>query len=275
MTTSTQINETSLNDMTGPQLVALYNDITHSDIKKFTDKKTAIARIIKAQNELAQKTTSLSHEKKHSSHESVIHTLIDDGGVITPKTQNDVETIDSIEENVITEQQALHDIEEQNKQNVEENSTTNVLVELKDDLSEKVQPKKRGRKPNVNGVPVPKQEKKPRGVSKEMRLVHLFTSNPGKPIPLDFAKMVCEGLSNIEDVQFIKTSSFNCILAYIRSGISGFGMRIEKEGKNLVYVPQRNTQNWHTRRGHIKGLLDIVHNAIESGTYTPYELPTV
>ncbi len=274
MTTSTQINETSLNDMTGSQLVALYNDMTNSDIKKFTDKKTAIGRIIKAQNELMQKT-DLTH-----------HTLIDDVGVITPKTQNVVETVDSIEETLITETQTsshghetynqqtqtLQNVEEQN---IEENSTTNVLAEEKHDSSEKVQPKKRGRKPNVNGVPVPKQEKKPRGVSKEMRLVHLFTSNPGKPIPLDFAKMVCEGLPNIEDVQFIKTSSFNCILAYIRSAISGFGMRIEKEGKNLVYVPQRNTQNWHTRRGHIKGLLDIVHDAIESGNYTPYELPTV
>ena len=150
-----------------------------------------------------------------------------------------------------------------------------VTVEVVEEVQPVVEAKKRGRKPLVDGVAAPKKDKKVRGVSKEMRLVHLFTSNPGKEISLPFAKMVFEGVASIEECEAIKTSSFNCVLAYIRNSITGFGMRINKEGKNLIYIPQRNTANWTHRKNHIRGLLDIVQNAIDSGTYTPYELPTV
>jgi hypothetical protein len=252
MTTSTSaissaITEAVLNEMTGAQLVQKYNELSQTQVKKFTDKKTAIARIMKVVGEqinteivLPAETvcTTVSHHSETTTTTQQVAEL-----AITPETPS---LLDDVVADVVTFEE----------------------------VQPVVEAKKRGRKPAVDGVAVPKKAKKVRGISKEMRLVHLFTSNPGKEISLPFAKMVFEGVATIEESEAIKTSSFNCVLAYIRNSITGFGMRINKEGKNLVYVPQRNTINWTHRKAHIKGLLDIVQNAVDSGTYTPYELPT-
>ena len=257
MTTSTSaITEAVLNEMTGAQLVQKYNELSQTQVKKFTDKKTAIARIMKVIAEQinteivlpveAMTETVTQHSETVTQHSETTTTQHVAELVITPETPS---LLDDVVADVVT------------------------FEEVKP-VEEVKQPKKRGRKPAVDGVAAPKKAKKVRGVSKEMRLVHLFTSNPGKEISLGFAKMVFEGVATIEQSEAINTSSFNCVLAYIRNSITGFGMRIEKEGKNLIYVPQRNTINWTQRKAHIKGLLDIVQNAVDSGTYTPYELPT-
>lgn len=288
---TTSITSAILETYTGAELVAKYNELTNSEIKKFTDKKTAIARIIKVVAERAaslndeivlpiETTSVIQHTETTTQQIDVVTTQHTETGIqhtetttTTTQSINDVviqhdtpsllDSNDIIADAVIIEE-APEAPEAPHVEQVEQVANEVAVV----------QPKKRGRKPNVDGVPAPKKEAKVRGVSKEMRLVHLFVANPGKEISLVFAKMVFEGASTIEEAEAVKTSSFNCVLAYIRNSITGFGMRIEKSGKNVSYDPQRNTQNWHARRAHIKGLLSIVQNAIDNGTYTAYELPT-
>lgn len=273
---TTSITSAILETYTGAELVAKYNELTNSEIKKFTDKKTAIARIMKV---VAERAASLNDEIVLP-----IETTTQQIDVVT--TQH-TETVIQHTETTTTTTQSINDVVIQHDTPslldsndiiadaviIEEAPEAPQVEQVANEVAV-VQPKKRGRKPNVDGVPAPKKEAKVRGVSKEMRLVHLFVANPGKEISLAFAKMVFEGASTIEEAEAVKTSSFNCVLAYIRNSITGFGMRIEKSGKNVSYDPQRNTQNWHARRAHIKGLLSIVQNAIDNGTYTAYELPT-
>ena len=56
---TTSITSAILETYTGAELVAKYNELTNSEIKKFTDKKTAIARIIKV---VAERAASLNDE---------------------------------------------------------------------------------------------------------------------------------------------------------------------------------------------------------------------
>ena len=271
---TTSITSAILETMSGTELVAKYNELTNSEIKKFTDKKTAIARIMKV---VAERAASLNDE---------IVLPIETTSVIqhTETTTQQIDVVTTQHTETTTTAQSINDvvIQHDTPSLLDSNDiiADAVIIEEAQQVEHVanevavVQPKKRGRKPNVDGVPAPKKEAKVRGVSKEMRLVHLFVANPGKEISLAFAKMVFEGASTIEEAEAVKTSSFNCVLAYIRNSITGFGMRIEKSGKNVSYDPQRNTQNWHARRAHIKGLLSIVQNAIDNGTYTAYELPT-